>query len=156
MQIFSYWEPKQNIPYYLQLCVETWKKFLPGFPIIILDNSSIRNYIDIDSYGANLFSGKFFLPQIADAIRAMLLEKYGGIWLDLDTVILNDSAQLYFQDFVNDEDEYEVTFFGEPINRSCHLAMVKAVPEARLMRFWLQTIKDKINNFNAPKKDFWG
>ena len=29
MQIFSYWEPRSNIPYYLQLCVETWKKFLP-------------------------------------------------------------------------------------------------------------------------------
>ena len=98
MQIFSYWEPRKNIPPYLQLCVETWKKFLPGFPITILDNSNIRNYIDIDSYGANLFSGKFSLPQIADAIRAMLLEKYGGIWFDLDTVVLNGSAQLYFYD----------------------------------------------------------
>ena len=99
MQIFSYWEPKQNIPTYLQLCVETWKKNLPGFPITILDNSNIKQYIDIDSYGANLFSGKFSLPQIADAIRAMLLEKYGGIWFDLDTIILNKSAQLYFYDF---------------------------------------------------------
>ena len=24
------------------------------------------------------------------------------------------------------------------------------------MRFWLQCAKDKINNFNPPKKDFWG
>ena len=36
-QIFTFWEPKDRMPEYLQLCIETWKKFLPDYKINILD-----------------------------------------------------------------------------------------------------------------------
>ena len=33
---FNFWEPRQKIPGYIQLCLNTWKKFLPEYEIIIL------------------------------------------------------------------------------------------------------------------------
>ena len=40
--IFTFWEPKENIPGYLKLCIKTWKKFLPEYKIIILDYKKTR------------------------------------------------------------------------------------------------------------------
>ena len=37
ISIFTFWEPSTNVPGYLQLCVNTWKKNLPNSNIIILD-----------------------------------------------------------------------------------------------------------------------
>ncbi len=43
MQIYTFWEPRDRMPYYIQLCIETWKKFLPEAEITILDFSNVKN-----------------------------------------------------------------------------------------------------------------
>jgi len=87
-KIFSFWEPREKIPAYIGLCIETWRKFLPEYDINILDYKSIYDYLDKDLY--NFEKLKYFtLPKQADAIRCALLNRYGGIWLDTDTVILS-------------------------------------------------------------------
>lgn len=150
--IFTYWEPKESIPYYIQLCMQTWKKFLPDFPITILDNSNLKDYIDINFYGSELFGGSFTLPQIADAVRVMILKEYGGIWFDADTLILNNSAADYF-DTTGDN---ELMFFGFPRKRGVQLAVIHTKSAStRCMRLWVEYIKDKVQNFNPPQKDFW-
>lgn len=83
-----------------------------------------------------LLDSKFSLPQIADAIRAMLLEKYGGIWLDTDTVILSGEARNFFSTNGNSE----VTFFGDTEKRNVHLAVIRSIPSSRLMRLWTEYI----------------
>lgn len=81
----------------------------------------------------------------------MLLEKYGGIWLDTDTVILSGEARNFFSTNGNSE----VTFFGDTEKRNVHLAVIRSIPSSRLMRLWTEYIKDKVQNFNPPKHDFW-
>ena len=97
MRIWTFWEPRDKMPAYLQLCMRTWQKFLPDAQITLLDYSNIREYVDIDEYDQSLYSGNFRLDQIADALRALLLEKHGGVWLDVDTIILKSSARKYFE-----------------------------------------------------------
>lgn len=29
-RIFTFWEPNSTIPMYLELCMETWEKYLPS------------------------------------------------------------------------------------------------------------------------------
>ncbi len=96
MRIWTFWEPREKMPAYLQLCMRTWKKFLPKAEITVVDYSNMRDFVDVDVYGKALFDNNFRIDQIADAIRALLLEKYGGVWLDVDTIILNSSANKYF------------------------------------------------------------
>ena len=104
-KIFTFWEPRDKIPGYLKLCIKTWKKFLPLYKVIILDYQSSK-----DLLGEELFSKiickNMSLPIQADAIRVALLNKYGGIWLDTDTVILNS-------EFINKFTNYELGMFGE-------------------------------------------
>ncbi len=87
---------------------------------------------------------------MGDAIRAELLKKYGGIWFDCDTVVLNSRAADYFSD-----DKHEVIMFGTPDKREARICNIAAVPNARLMRFWSEAARLKVNNFNPIKKDFW-
>ena len=79
-KIFTFWEPKDKIPFYLKLCIETWKRNLPDFEIVVLDYSNIFNYIDKNTFNKILYNKKYFsLPQVADCFRIALLYKYGGI-----------------------------------------------------------------------------
>ena len=86
--IFTFWEPHEKIPGYILLCIKTWKKYLPDYQIHILDYETSKIYL-----GETLFSQitcrNMSLPLQADAIRVALLKKYGGFWLDADTIILN-------------------------------------------------------------------
>ena len=107
MKIFTYWEPKSGVYSYLELCKKTWEKFNRDYEIVVLDNSNLHEFIDINFYGQVLFSGKYSLPQIADAIRAYILYEYGGIWLDLDTIVLND---VFFKKLDIFDSEYDCLF----------------------------------------------
>ena len=67
MKVYTFWEPREKIPYYIQLCMKTWEKFLPNTEIVLLDYKNIREYVDIDELGEVLFSGRFSLRQVSDA-----------------------------------------------------------------------------------------
>ena len=93
-RIFTFWEPKENIPGYLELCLASWKKYLPDYEIVILDYFNLENWLGKDFYPQVLYE-KFSLPIQADAIRCALLNKYGGIWMDIDTIITSEKIKQY-------------------------------------------------------------
>ena len=134
------------MPYYIRLCIETWKKFLPEAEIIVLDFGNLGNYARPEELGTNLLSGKFSFMHISDAVRVLMLEKYGGIWLDADTVILSSGAKKYF---VRDEN-YPVTFFGKLNTNSCPTCFINALPHTKMLREWLEFIRERINNPDSP------
>ena len=143
--IYTFWEPRTNIPYYLQLCMETWKKFLPNATIVVLDYKNIGEFIDVRELGLNLFSGRFSLPMIADAIRVALLAKYGGVWMDIDTIILNSSAEKYLLP----DDKHKTIFFGH------HMAFINTPPCAVCMKLWVNYIREKIWELTPATKIEW-
>lgn len=150
LKIWTFWEPPEKIPGYLRLCMRTWEKFLPDAEINLINYSNMRDYVDVDEYDPSLFSGRYRVDQIADALRALLLEKYGGIWLDFDTIILKDSAKKYF-DMTTYNEGVEAVFFGNSATRGVHLAFINTVPHSKLMKYWIERAKDKIANFVAPR-----
>lgn len=155
MNIFSFWEPRNKIPYYLQLCMETWKKFLPDSSVTILDMKNVENYVDFSTLGKGgidkLFSGRFSYMLMADVIRVMLLKQHGGIWLDLDTIILSSRAEKMFARNKN----FLLSFFGDPVKRSVHLASINSIPNAEVMNLWFEFIKGKLENLNADTVVAW-
>lgn len=102
--IWMYWEnyPGKTRPAYLDLCLETVKyNCSNNFNIVVLDNKSFSTYLpDLN----NKLLGKLTIIQKTDVIRIALLYKYGGIWLDFDTIITRDLTpimeKLYKWDFV--------------------------------------------------------
>ena len=142
LNIFTFWEPKNKIPYYLKLCQNTWSK-IKNVNIILLDYENLKQYIDISIFHNNFY--KLSLPMQADCIRVALLEKYGGLWLDLDTIIMSDISKL-----LNDK----ITFVIDD-NYLPHLALIYVPkPHDQIMKLWLEEIKSLLINFDEEAFDW--
>jgi hypothetical protein len=92
--LWSYWEHKSGKtqkPTYIDLCFKTFHMHCKNsYNIIILNEKTVLNYLphlrtDINKLG---------LAQKSDYIRISLLYQYGGLWLDADTIIMNDLSEL--------------------------------------------------------------
>jgi hypothetical protein len=80
--IWSYWN-SQKLPNSVCLAFQTWKYQQPDFIICLLSEDTLSNFIDIHEVGVAKSH-----QERADMIRLVLLEKYGGYWVD---------ATIYFQ-----------------------------------------------------------
>lgn len=105
--IWMYWEnlPGKKKYSYLNLCQKTIiKNCSKNFKINLLNEKNIYEYIpdlrkDIDY--------KMNIQQKVDYIRYILLYKYGGIWIDSDTIVINDLMPI-----INKLEKYDFVGFG--------------------------------------------
>jgi hypothetical protein len=93
--IWMYWEtlPGKKKPGYIDLCINS-VKFNCGkcFDVRVLDNKSIYDYLpEIKNLNLTYLN----LPQKVDYYRYCLLEKYGGVWLDADILVLKCICPFY-------------------------------------------------------------
>lgn len=141
--IFTFWEPQDKIPGYILLCIKTWKKFLPDYQIHILDYKTAKIYL-----GETLFSKiickSMTLPIQADAIRVALLKKYGGFWLDADTIILNG-------EFFKTCYDFEMVLLGDEKSKTQNIGFIFASNNSKIIDKWLKGI---INNIKIYKDNF--
>lgn len=101
----------------------TWKKFLPEYEIILLDYSNVQDYIDKKTFDGLLFKD-FRYAQQADCLRCALLEKYGGIWFDLDTIITSED----FKKFLEIDSEF--------IMLGWHIGLIIARKHSKVLKKW--------------------
>jgi mannosyltransferase OCH1-like enzyme len=91
-RIFTFWEPRADMPAYIELCIGTWRKFLPDYEIVIAGYADLDRLLGKNYYDPVLYRS-FSLPKQADAIRAALLARCGGVWLDADTIITSSAIR---------------------------------------------------------------
>lgn len=152
MFVYTFWEPRESIPFYLRSCMETWKKFLPNATIVILNYKNINEFFDVRELGLNLFSDRrFSFMHVSDALRVALLAKRGGVWLDIDTIILNSDAEKYFLP----DKKHRTIFFGDPNGKGCYTAFINAPPSAMCMNLWREFNSEKLWNLNAATAVGW-
>lgn len=133
-RIFTFWEPKENLPAYIKLCMQTWEKFLPDYEITLLDYSNLNKYLDKKIIN-RILCKKTTLPKQADCIRVALLYLHGGIWLDADTII----TRKYIGNHSGG-----VSMIGIP-NKDAHLAFISAsASHQKFISLWLGEIYKRV------------
>lgn len=133
-RIFTFWEPVENMPDYISLCIETWKKFLPEYEIVLIDYKNLDNWLGKNYYDPILYKN-FSLPKQADAIRCALLSRYGGIWLDADTIITSTK----FKNLLNNNSDF--TLLGK------HIAFIMANRNSKILSKWQENIFENIKDY---------
>jgi hypothetical protein len=121
--LWSYWQTKPNsqMPEYIKLCFDTMKKHCSSnYEIIILDEKSVYQYLP------NLRKDleELSLAHKTDYIRVALLYNYGGLWLDADTIVMNNLQEIIIKlnegwDYIGFGCSYEVCLdsgFPKPSN----------------------------------------
>ena len=110
--IWMYWEnlPGKKKSPYLDLCLKTINKHCyKKFNINLLDEKSICYYIP--NLNKNL-DKKLNIQQKVDYFRYILLYKYGGIWIDSDTIVINDLKPI-----IDKLSKYDFVGFGCHFNK---------------------------------------
>ena len=134
--IFTFWEPKTNIPGYLRLCIRTWKKFLSDYEIIILDYETVKEYLGKEIYSQIIYKNMPIAVQ-SDAIRIALLNKYGGIWIDTDTIILNNKL-------LKKSKDYELIMIREGNTKYHFIGFIYALKNSTILKKWLKQIIKRV------------
>lgn len=142
--IFTFWEPTNNIPDYVQLCIDTWKYNLPGYEIVILDYSNLSNWLSKKQI-KRILCKDMTLPIQADAIRVALLRKYGGIWLDADTIILHNK-------FLKRISDYDLAMIGDTQKQTQHIAFIYAKTCSDIIEKWYKKICKRVFLFRLFNK----
>ena len=119
----------------IRLCIKTWKKFLPDYDIITLDYKKVKKYLG-DNLFRNIICKSMTLTLQADAIRVALLQKFGGIWMDADTIITND-------DFLKNIENYELVMIG--VTNSPNIAFIYTSKNSTIINEWLIEIIRRVN-----------
>jgi hypothetical protein len=92
--LWVYWELKNGAtkpPDYIELCFETIKKHgIINFNVVFLDEKTVFNYLPSLRKDIN----ELPIALKTDYIRVLLLEKYGGLWMDADIIMLKDFSDI--------------------------------------------------------------
>jgi|694.fasta_scaffold94412_1 hypothetical protein len=71
-----------NAPPIVKICVNSYKYYNPDWNIILLDNTNLINYVNLEDYIKDINSKNIKKCHLSDIIRVLLLKLYGGLWVD--------------------------------------------------------------------------
>lgn len=96
-----WWQGEENAPELVKKCIESMKIHANGAEVVVLDESSVGNYIQLPDRVKSLFEkGNISITHLSDLIRFRLLYQYGGLWLDSTIYVAQDiPADLFEQEF---------------------------------------------------------
>lgn len=78
-KIWMFWDKGlDQAPAVVKECHKAWVRLNPEWEVALLDNANLGEYIDVEKY----LNDKIPMQAFSDIIRIMLLEKYGGVWVD--------------------------------------------------------------------------
>ncbi len=104
--IWIYWEQGwKNAPTICKICLDSWKKLnKDNWKINILEKTNINDFIDINNipnfWNINPIQIK------ADIIRTLLLQKYGGVWVDATLFCVEPLDNWLYNSFnINDSED---------------------------------------------------
>ena len=79
---------QDEIPEIVEVCLKTIKKIYPE--TIIITEKNLQNFVEVPKHIQSKYKNKqISMPHYSDYIRCLLLEKYGGLWLDASLYMLD-------------------------------------------------------------------
>lgn len=148
--LWFYWEDVNNKkPGYINICINSiYKNCNKTFTIIHLDNNNIDEYLPEIKYNKMNFNSTK-IAQKVDFFRILLMYKYGGIYIDVDILVLKDLKPIY-----DKLKKYDYVGFGctglickYGFNRPSNWLLCSR-PNTKLMKNILFRYFDKLNNNN--------
>lgn len=96
--IWQYWaQGYDNLPEVVQECLESVDRYAGEYMVIRLSDANLAEYIDVPDY-ILCKRGKMTVAHFSDVLRVLLLNAYGGIWLDA-TVMLSGLIPQEYLDY---------------------------------------------------------
>lgn len=111
-----------------------------NYKIHFINENNIREYID---YIPEIFH-KLQPAHQADFVRVNVICKYGGIWLDSDTIVMNDLSSLF--NIINKKDGFLIKEYNSILN-----GVFGSKKETPFMKYWNNKVNDILKNKKTPE-----
>ena len=155
--IWMFWEtlPGKKKPGYIDLCHQSVIYNCSNcFQIIYLNEKNIRKYIpNLDSYNIDHLR----IQHKSDIYRYLLLQKYGGLWIDADILVLKCLCKYYKNldkhDYVGFGCGYNKKFCGQTLNGygSPLNWMMGSKPNTKYLNCIVSNVKNKLSSNEKVK-----
>lgn len=104
-----WWQGEDNMPELIRACVDSIKRNLPEDKVT-LRFITLDNYLSYVTFTENIirkfYEGKISMAQLSDILRAELLYRYGGMWIDTTYYVTKKIPQ----DIFEQNDIYTIRF----------------------------------------------
>lgn len=139
-----WWQGEQDMPELPRLCLESLKEHLPMDKVVLrfitLDNC--MEYVTFSDAVIRKFNeGKISLTQLSDILRAELLYRYGGMWIDATYYVTRDiPGELFDRDTIYTI-KLEKPVWSADISASRYTANLLFAPKGhKLLQFLMESL----------------
>jgi hypothetical protein len=134
--IWTYWD-SPDIPEIVKICLTSWKNHAQNYKINIINKNTAEQYVNMPESWKELPAYRQ-----SDIIRLLLLEKYGGIWIDASTILLKNPYSFVKQDgltlFITPR-----TTLQNPVFENW---FISAPPQNNIIKLWVSETLYAIKN----------
>lgn len=132
--MFLYWNgPQNNLVLILRKLIYLHSKNNSNFVVKLITPENINKYMEIPEY---FYKMKY--AHQADYVRINTIYKYGGIWLDSDTIVMDDIKSLF--DLLETHDG----FFIKENNQVLCNGVFGSKPQTPLLSKWVKIVNEKL------------
>jgi len=94
--LWGYWHSgRDTLPAMCQLALKSWKVHHPNWDIILLCDDNLHLYIPTEDLPNNYHSGISIPQHRSDTVRLSVLIRYGGVYMDISTVVLKSFDEIW-------------------------------------------------------------
>ena len=142
--VFLYWTGKDyRLINLLRSIIWMYSNIGEGYNVILIDDKNVDKWVNIPSNFYNLLPA-----HQADYVRVNVICDYGGIWLDSDTLIMDDLNYLFER--LKVKDGFFIVENGKKIGNSVFGSVCNGVfgskPNTPLMIDWKRFVNNKISS----------
>ncbi len=155
LPVWQYWTgPK---PPWIELCLESADRHIPAGRLRRLDLESFER-LHAESGGPASVNLRGLSPNHqSDYVRAYLLRRFGGLWLDADCIVLDDPAAHILPLLARPRPRRSIDFvtYGYEADRATACALVAALAGSKIATTWHNQIAAMLAPGTAPPAK-WG
>lgn len=157
-KLWVYWEtkPGYTMPDYIRLCIMSmYKHCFRSFDVILLDEKKIYDYLP-ELHTVPFDLSKLLIAQKVDYYRVLLLKKYGGLYLDADTLVMRDPIEIIDKLIDYDYVGFGCTGmicnygYGKPSN-----GIMASRANGKLVTRVVANLENKLSNDNNKKFEYF-
>lgn len=139
--IHHIWIGNNNLPEEFKKFLSGWKEVYYDFEFIFWDNKKIDLELIVDDTISKYYYGNYKLAFKCDLLRFKILEKYGGIYIDVDTECLRKMPEHFF--------DYNF-FSGYQPNNEIAIGIMGSSKNEKLVKQFNNDVLENINkNYNT-------
>lgn len=134
-----WWQGEENAPPLVKACINSMKENANGAKVTVITTENCKDYVDIPDYILEKHKKGYICNAVlSDITRFMLLEKYGGLWLDATIYVAKPIPSEYFKYRLYSQHTKPETMTCWVQNNAYHIFVVGSQPKGKMVSFTLK------------------